>query len=62
MGKLCMIMHLITLCITCITFMLVAHTYIIAINHEEQGLEKPSEVAPFEAGNHEQDQGKPRYI
>jgi hypothetical protein len=62
MGRLCMIMHLPTLCTPYIAFMLEAHTCIIAISHEEQGLEESSEPAPVEAGNHEQDQGKPRCI
>jgi hypothetical protein len=62
MCRLCMIMHLPTFCIPCIAFMLVAHTCIIGIGHEEQGLEEPPEPAPVEAGNHEQDQGKPRCI
>jgi hypothetical protein len=53
MGKLCMIMHLTTLCTLCIAFMLVAHTCIIAIGHEEQGLEEPSEPAPNEASTDE---------
>jgi hypothetical protein len=59
MGRLCMIMHLPTLCTLCISFMFVAHTCIIAIGHEEQGLEEISEPAPVEVGNHKQDQGKP---
>jgi hypothetical protein len=62
MGKLCMIMHLTTLCTPCIAFMLVAHTCIITIGHEEQGLKQSSEPAPVEAGNYAQDQGKPRCI
>jgi hypothetical protein len=57
-----MIVHLTTLYTPCITFMLVADTCIIAIGHEEQGLEEPPEPAPVEAGKHEQDQGKPRCI
>jgi hypothetical protein len=57
MGKLCMIMHSTTLCTPCIAFMSVAQTCIIAIGHEEQGLEEPSEPAPIEASNYEQDQG-----
>jgi hypothetical protein len=57
-----MIMHLPTLCTTCLAFMLVAYTCIIVIGHEEQGLEEPSEPAPVEVSNHEQDQRKPRYI
>jgi hypothetical protein len=62
MGKFCMTMHLTTLYTPCNPFMLVAHTCIIAIGYEEQGLEEPPEPAPVEAGNHEQDQGKPRCI
>jgi hypothetical protein len=62
MGKLCMIMHLITLCTSCIAFMFVAHTCIIVIGHEEQGHEESPEPAPVEAGNHEQDQGKPVHL
>jgi hypothetical protein len=42
--------------------MLVAHTCIIAIGPEKQGLEEPPKAALVEAGNHEQDQGKPRCI
>jgi hypothetical protein len=38
----------------------VVHTCIVAIGHEEQGLKEPPELAPVEAGNHEQDHGKPR--
>jgi hypothetical protein len=49
-----MIMHLTTLCVPCIAFMLVAHTCIIVIGHEEQGLKEPPESAPVEAGNHEE--------
>jgi hypothetical protein len=49
MGKLFMIMHLTTLCTQCTAFMLVAHACIIAIDHEEQGLEEPPEPAPVEA-------------
>jgi hypothetical protein len=59
MGRLCMIMHLPTLCTPCIAFMLLAHTSIIAIGDEEQGLEEPPEPAPVEAGNHEQDKAGP---
>jgi hypothetical protein len=62
MGKLCMIMHPTTLCISCIAFMLVSHTCIIAIDHEEQGLKEPLEPVPVEISSHEQDQGKPRCI
>jgi hypothetical protein len=59
MGKLCIIMQHITLCTPCIAFILVSHTYIIAIGHVEQGPEETSETAPVEGGNYEQDQGKP---
>jgi hypothetical protein len=34
----------------------------IAIDHVEQGREEPSESAPVEDTNPEQDQGKPRCI
>jgi hypothetical protein len=59
MDRLCMIMHLTTLCTPGIAFMLVAHTCIIAIGYEEQGLKESPEPAPIKASNHEQDQGKP---
>jgi hypothetical protein len=32
---------------------------IIVIGHEEEGPEEMPELAPVEAGNYEQDQGKP---
>jgi hypothetical protein len=57
-----MIMNLTTLCIPFIAFILVSHTRIIEIGHEEQGPEETPEPAPIEAGNYEQDQGKPRCI
>jgi hypothetical protein len=62
MGKLCSSMHLTTLCTPCIASMLASHTYTFAIDHAEQGLEEPPEPAPIEAGEHEQDQAKPRCI
>jgi hypothetical protein len=62
MGKLYMIMHLTTLFIPCIIFMLVSHTRIIVIGHKEQGPEETPEPAPVEAGNHKQDQVNPRCI
>jgi hypothetical protein len=62
MGKLCISMHLITLCTLCIEFMLVAHTCIFVIDHVEQGRVEPLEPAPVEGANYEQDQGKPRCI
>jgi hypothetical protein len=34
----------------------------IVIDHAEQGRVEPSEPAPVEAADYEQDQGKPRYI
>jgi hypothetical protein len=57
-----MIMHLTTLCTPCIAFMLVSHTCIIVIGHEEQGPEETLEPAPVEASSYEQDQGKPQFI
>jgi hypothetical protein len=62
MGELCIIMHHITLCTPCIIFMLVSHTCIIVIGHEEQGPEETLEPTPVKAGNYEQYQGKPRCI
>jgi hypothetical protein len=62
MDRLCIIMHLTTLCTLCIAFMLVSHTCIIAIGHAEQGPEVPLEPAPVKGVNPEQDQGKPRCI
>jgi hypothetical protein len=44
-----MIMHLTTLCTPCIAFMLVSHTCIIAIGHEEQGPEEIPEPGLVEA-------------
>jgi hypothetical protein len=55
-------LYQIALCTPCNTIMLVSHTCILAIGHEKQGLEEPPEPAPVEAGNHEQDQVKPRCI
>jgi hypothetical protein len=55
MGKLCIIMHHITLCIPCIAFMLVSHPCISVIGHAEQGPEETLEPAPVEGGNYEQD-------
>jgi hypothetical protein len=55
-------MQHITLCTPCIVFMLVSHTYIIAIDHAEQGSEEPSEPAQVEDTSPEQEQGKPRCI
>jgi hypothetical protein len=62
MDRLCMIMHLITLCTPCITVMLVFYTCIFVIDHAELGHEESSETAPVEGGNYEQDQGKLRCI
>jgi hypothetical protein len=55
-------MHLTTLFTLCIALVFMTHTCILAIDHAERGLEKPPEPAPVEAGEHEQDQGKPRCI
>jgi hypothetical protein len=62
MGKLCISMHLITLCTPCIVFMLLAHTCIFVIDHVEQGRMEPPEPALVEGADYEQDQGKPRCI
>jgi hypothetical protein len=62
MDKLWISMHLITLCISCITFMLVAHICIFAIDHVEQGRVEPPKPAPVETADYKQDQGKPRCI
>jgi hypothetical protein len=58
MGKLCLSMHLTTLCTPCIALVFITHTCILAIDHAEHELEEPPERAPVEAGNFEQDQGK----
>jgi hypothetical protein len=62
MGKLFIIMQHITLCTPYIVFMLVSYTYIIVIDHAEQGRAEPLEPAPVEGTEYEQDQGKPRCI
>jgi hypothetical protein len=62
MVKLLMIIQHITLCISCIVFILMSHTCIFAIDHVEQGHEQPSEPATVEDTNPEQDQGKPQCI
>jgi hypothetical protein len=62
MDRLCMIMHLTTLCTPCIAILLVCYTCIIVIYHVEPGHEEPPEPAPVEGGNDEQDQDKPRCI
>jgi hypothetical protein len=58
MDRLCMIMHLTTLCAPYIIFMLVSHMFIIAIGHSDQGPEETPEPVPIEGGNYEHDQGK----
>jgi hypothetical protein len=42
--------------------MLVSHTYIIVIDHVEQGRAEPPESAPIEGTDYEQDQVNPRCI
>jgi hypothetical protein len=42
--------------------MLVTHGCISVIDHVEQGRVEPSELAPVETADYEQDQGKPRCI
>jgi hypothetical protein len=55
MGKLCISMHLITLCTPCIAFMLVTHGCIFEIDHAEQGRVEPPESVPVETADYEQD-------
>jgi hypothetical protein len=62
MVKLCIIMWYTTLCTLCIAFMLVSHTYIFVMDHVEPRRVEPTEPAPVETGDYEQDQGKPRCI
>jgi hypothetical protein len=57
-----LIIQRITLCTPCITFILVSHTCIFAIDQAEQGHEEPSEPAQVEDANTEQEQGKLRCI
>jgi hypothetical protein len=51
MGKVCLIMQHITICTSCITFMLVSHTCILVIGHAEQGPEETPESAQVEGIN-----------
>jgi hypothetical protein len=60
MGNLCISMHFTARCTPCIALALMTHTCIFAIDYAEHGLEEPPTPAPVEAGEHEQDQGKPR--
>jgi hypothetical protein len=62
MGKLCIITQHTTLCTLCIAFILVSHAYIFVIDHAEQERVEPSEPAPVEGTDYEQDQGNPRCI
>jgi hypothetical protein len=62
MVKVLMIIHHIILCTPCITFMLVSHTSIFAIDHAEQGHEEPPEPAQVEGANFEQEQTMPQCI
>jgi hypothetical protein len=62
MDRLCMIIHLTTLCTPCIAIMLRFHTYIIVIGHAEQRPKETLEPAQAEGVNHKQDQGKLRCI
>jgi hypothetical protein len=48
-----MIMQYITLCTSCIAFILVSHTCIFAIDHAEPGREEPPEPAQVEGVNSE---------
>jgi hypothetical protein len=62
MDRLCMIMHLTTIYIPCIAFMLVSYTCIFVIGHAEQGPEETPEPVHDKGVNPEQDQDKPRCI
>jgi hypothetical protein len=53
MGKLCLSMHLTTLCTTCIALVFMTHMCILAIDHVEHRLEEPPEPAPVEATDFE---------
>jgi hypothetical protein len=55
MGKLCLSLHLITLCTLCIALVFMAHTHIFAIDDAEHGLEEPSEPAPVKTADFKQD-------
>jgi hypothetical protein len=57
-----MIMQHIALCTPCITFVLVSHTCIYAIDPAEPELEELKEPTPAEETNAEQEQGKPQCI
>jgi hypothetical protein len=61
-GKLCISMHLISLCTLCIAFMLMTHTCIFVIDHVEEERVEPPEPAPVEGADYEQDQSKPQCI
>jgi hypothetical protein len=58
----CIVMQHTTLCTPCIAFILESHICIFAIDNAEPGREETPEAAPVEAGNYEQDQGKPQCI
>jgi hypothetical protein len=62
MSKLRKIIQHITLCTSCIAFILMSHTCIFVIDHTEQGREEPLVPAPVEGADYKQDQGKPRCI
>jgi hypothetical protein len=55
MGNWCLSMHFIARCTPCIAFMLVTHACTFAIDHVEQGRVEPSEPAPVEGADYEQD-------
>jgi hypothetical protein len=54
MGRVLMTMQHIILCTPCITLLLVSHTYAFAIDHTEQGPEKPPEPAQVKNSNPEE--------
>jgi hypothetical protein len=59
MGNLCISMHFTARCTSCIAFRLVTHACTFAIDHVEQERVEPTESAPAETVDFEQDQCKP---
>jgi hypothetical protein len=59
MGNLGTSMHHVTLYTPCIALVLMTHTCIFVIDQADHGPEETPAPAPVEAGNQEQDQGRP---
>jgi hypothetical protein len=53
MGKLCLSMHLITLCTPCVALVSMAHTCIFVIDYAEHGLKEPPKLAPVDIADYE---------